>query len=257
MKKNLVFIMDIDIGGEGRYSSTRRLPYEYSIKSWKYWCNKNNCELFIMNDLLLPNEEMGICWQRYYLFDILDANDIDYDQILMADADTIVHPDCPNFFDMTEYKLCGVHNNGSYDWVIRSIENYSKYFFNGHIMPFWKYIDCGFVIINESHRPFFNEVVNFYNANSELFRKVEKEWHGGTDQTPVNFLIHEHNIDLKLFPYEFNMVDLNRKEILGEDLLFTKLGWIYQYNAIPNNTEDKLTYYWMDKTYRYLYGELE
>ena len=46
MKKNLVFIMDIDIGGEGRYSSTRRLPYEYSIKSWKYWCNKNNCELF-------------------------------------------------------------------------------------------------------------------------------------------------------------------------------------------------------------------
>ena len=66
--------MDIDIGGEGRYSSTRRLPYEYSIKSWKYWCNKNNCELFIMNDLLLPNDEMGICWQRYYLFDILDAN---------------------------------------------------------------------------------------------------------------------------------------------------------------------------------------
>jgi len=257
MKKNLVFIMDIDIGGEGRYSSTRRLPYEYSIKSWKYWCNKNNCELFILNDLLLPNEEMGICWQRYYLFDILDANDIDYDQILMADADTIVHPECPNFFDMTEYKLCGVHNNGSYDWVIRSIENYSKYFFKGHMMPFWKYIDCGFVIINESHRPFFNEVVNFYNANSELFRKVEQEWHGGTDQTPVNFLIHEHNIDLKLFPYEFNMVDLNRKEILGEDLLFTKLGWIYQYNAIPNNVEDKLTYYWMDKTYRYLYGELE
>ena len=73
----------------------------------------------------------------------------------------------------------------------------------------------------------------------------------------MNFLIHEHNIDLKLFPYEFNMVDLNRKEILGEDLLFTKLGWIYQYNAIPNNVEDKLTYYWMDKTYRYLYGELE
>ena len=257
MKKNLVFIMDIDIGGEGRYSSTRRLPYEYSIKSWKYWCNKNNCELFIMNDLLLPNDEMGICWQRYYLFDILDANDIDYDQILMADADTIVHPECPNFFDMTEYKLCGVHNNGSYDWVIRSIENYSKYFFKGHMMPFWKYIDCGFVLVNKNHRPFFNEVVNFYNVNSELLRQVEQKWHGGTDQTPVNFLIHEHNIDLKLFPYEFNMVDLTRKELLTDDLLFTKVGWIYQYNSIPNNKEDKLTYYWMDKTYKYLYGEIK
>jgi len=132
--KNIVFMLDIDIQGEGRYSSTRRLPYKYSIESWKAWCNKNNCELFVLNDLLLSNKEMGICWQRYYLFDILDANEIEYDQILMVDADTIVHPDCPNFFDMSENKFCGVHNNGSYDWVIRSIENYSKYFFNGYII---------------------------------------------------------------------------------------------------------------------------
>ena len=50
---------------------------------------------------------MNICWQRYYLFDILDANDIKYDQILSVDADTIVHPDCPNFFEMTEGKCVG------------------------------------------------------------------------------------------------------------------------------------------------------
>ena len=50
---------------------------------------------------------MNICWQRYYLFDILDANDIKYDQILSVDADTIVHPDCPNFFEMTEGKMWG------------------------------------------------------------------------------------------------------------------------------------------------------
>jgi len=254
--KNIVFMLDIDIQGEGRYSSTRRLPYKYSIESWKAWCNKNNCELFVLNDLLLSNKEMGICWQRYYLFDILDANEIEYDQILMVDADTIVHPDCPNFFDMSENKFCGVHNNGSYDWVIRSIENYSKYFFNGYIMPFWEYIDCGFVLVNEKHRPFFNEIINFYNVNSVLLREVEQKWHGGTDQTPVNFLVHECDIDLKLFPYEFNMTDLTRKELLTDDLLFTKVGWIYQYNSIPNNKDDKLTYYWMDKTYKYLYGEI-
>ena len=50
MKKNLVFIMDIDIGGEGRYSSSRRLSYDYSIDSWTKWCNKNDCELFVLND---------------------------------------------------------------------------------------------------------------------------------------------------------------------------------------------------------------
>ena len=251
--KNIVFMMDIDLAGEGRYASSRRLPYKYSIKSWEKWCEKIDCEVFVLTDLLLPKENMAICWQRYYLFDILEANEIEYDQILMVDADTIVHPDCPNFFDMTDRKMCGVHNEGSYDWIIRSIENYGKYFFNGHVMDFWKYIDCGFVVVNEIHRDFFKQVTDFYNENAELLRQVEREWHAGTDQTPVNILIHDRNIDFKWLPYEFNMCDMFRKELLTDDLLFTKWGWIYQYNSIPNNTEDKLTYLWMKKTYEHLY----
>ena len=41
---------------------------------------------------------------------LLDANDIDYDQVLIVDADTIVHPDCPNFFEQTDRKFCAVMN---------------------------------------------------------------------------------------------------------------------------------------------------
>ena len=33
--KNLIFMMDIDLKGEGRYVSSRRLSYKYSIDSWK------------------------------------------------------------------------------------------------------------------------------------------------------------------------------------------------------------------------------
>ena len=123
-------------------------------------------------------------------------------------------------------------------------------------MDFTKYIDCGFVIINETHRDFFKQVIDFYNENAELLRQVEKEWHAGTDQTPVNMLVHRNKIDMKLLPYEFNMNDMNRKEILADDMLFTKCGWIYQYNAIPNNKENKLTNYFMEKTYKHFYGEL-
>ena len=104
MSRNIVFMMDVDIKGDGRYASSRREAYKYSIDSWRKWCNKNNCELFILNELLLPNDEMGICWQRYYLFDILDSNDVKYDQVLMVDADTIIHPDTPNFFEKTDNK---------------------------------------------------------------------------------------------------------------------------------------------------------
>ena len=60
--KNVVFIMNVDIGGNGRYATSRSQPYKYSIASWKKWCEKNDCQLFVLNDLLLPNDEMGICW---------------------------------------------------------------------------------------------------------------------------------------------------------------------------------------------------
>ena len=256
MSKNLVFMMDVDIKGDGRYASSRRAAYKYSIDSWKRWCDKNDCELFVLNDLVLDNEKMGICWQRYYLFDILDANDIKYNQILMVDADTIVHPECPNFFEMTEGKLCGAQFDGSWDWVLRGIENYSKYVFDGYMMPWYDYFDCGFIVINEKHRQFFQDIVNFYFTYQDHLIKLQQTFFNGTDQTPVNMLVHRNNIELKLLPYEFNMNDMNRKEILGDDMLFTKCGWIYQYNAIPNNKDNKLTNYFMEKTYKYLYGDL-
>lgn len=254
MKKNIVFMMDIDLKGEGRWASSRRSPYEYSIKSWKHWCEKNNADLFILTDLLVDHNEMGICWQRYYVFDILESNNIEYDQILMVDADTIVHPECPNFFEMTEGKLVGVHNDGSYDWVLRSLENYSKYIFNGYQSKWYNYIDCGFIILNKSHKKFFKTVVDFYWANKNALKSAE-QLQVGTDQTPFNILVEKENIELKLLPYEFNMIDLPRKEILTDDLLFTKIGWIYQYNCIPNNTNNQVTYYWMKKTYDYLFNQ--
>jgi len=48
-KKNLVFMMDIDIKGDGRYASSRTSAYKYSISSWKKWCDKNNSELFVLS----------------------------------------------------------------------------------------------------------------------------------------------------------------------------------------------------------------
>ena len=121
--KNIVFIPSIDLGNE------RNRSYEYSVKSWKHFCDKYDCELLVWEDLLYPIEYMKITWQRYYLFDFLEENKIEYNQILMVDADTIVHPDCPNFFNETDDKYCGVMNDGCYEWVSRSIKNYGDYIF--------------------------------------------------------------------------------------------------------------------------------
>lgn len=252
--KNIVFLMNIKLNdASGRYTPERSLPYEYSIKSWKAWCDKNDAELFTLENLIVPKEEMAICWQRYYLFDILEANDIDYDQVLMVDSDTIVHPKCPNFFDMTDHKYTGVHNEGSYDWILRSIENYSKHIFQGRELKWWNYINGGFQIVNKAHKDLFAAMIELYNNDKENFVYMQDTFHTGTDQTPINFMLQINDIDVKLLPYEYNMTDMPRKEILNENLTMTKIGWVYHFNCIPGNDQGKATLHWMKRTYEELY----
>ena len=148
--KNIVFIPNINLG------NGRSNPYQYSIDSWKAWCDKNDCELLVWEDLLYPVDYMKITWQRYYLFDILDGNDIKYDQVLMVDADTIVHPDCPNFFDETDGKYAAVMNDGDYEWVNKSISQYGVKFFGKDSFPTWRYVNGGFQIFNKSHKDYLN-----------------------------------------------------------------------------------------------------
>ena len=61
--KNIVFIIAIETD-----SRSRDQEYKWSVASWKHWCNKNNAELFVMQDLLYPVKEMKLTWQRYYLY---------------------------------------------------------------------------------------------------------------------------------------------------------------------------------------------
>ena len=51
-----------------RWLRNRSDPYLYSVKSWQKWCDKNNADLFVIDELLLPNDEMAIPWQKFYIF---------------------------------------------------------------------------------------------------------------------------------------------------------------------------------------------
>ena len=258
--KNVVFMPNIDLG------NGRAEAYHYSVKSWKSWCSKHNTEFVEWTEPIMDvganksgmdgYNQFPIIYQREWVFDILEHNGIDYDQVLIIDADTIVHPDCPNVFEMTDNKFTVVEFDGSWDWVLRSIESYSKYVFGDYMLKeWWKYFDSGFWIVNKSHKSFAKKFVEFYDKNSKLLIEMQDKFLTGTEQTPLNFMLDIENIDVKHLPYEFNMNDMNRKEILSEDLLFTKVGWIYQFNCISNNIDNKLTDYWMKKAYNYFYGE--
>jgi len=254
--KNIVFIPNVKFNGRGG-------NYHYSIKSWTHWCKKNNCELLVWEDPIHDPNFMTIMWQRYYLFDILKANEIDYDQILMVDADTIVHPDCPNFFNETEHKYCGVMNDGCYEWVLRSLNVYSKNVFNGDWVNPWEYINGGFQIVNKKHKDFFDSVVKFYLDNQKNLYSIQKANGLGTDQTPVNFLIKNSDVELKILPQCYNLHKMATKTLLFLlkshwwcDTLenMYKSGWVYHFNAMPGNPLNRNTNYWLERCYNELYG---
>ena len=248
---NIVFIPNVNLNGRGG-------NYHYSIKSWSHWCKKNDCELLVWEDPIHDPSYMTIMWQRYYLFDILKANDIEYDQICMVDADTIIHPDCPNFFEETEHKYCGVMNDGCYEWVLRSIKVYSQQVFNGDWVNPWEYINGGFQIVNDRHKEFFGEIVKFYTENQKTLKNIQKNNGLGTDQTPINYLIKKHNIDLKIMPQCYNLHQMAIKNLLflheshwwGATLEnMYKSGWVYHFNAMPGNPLNRNTNYWLERGY--------
>lgn len=254
--KNVIFIPAvISEKGEKKLRSTPLIKniFEYSIKSWKHFAKKNNCEIVVLDQPLMDPNITSMAWQRYYVLDLLEQSNIKYNQVLIVDADTIVHPQCPNFFEMTNDKYTGIHDGVVYEWIMRSVECYSKLLFNDYKLNIWNYINGGFQIINESHKEHINKFKNFYIENKEKIYNVETQIKLGTDQTPMNFFLQMNNIETNILPYEFNMTGLNLSEGLTEDLCFTDLGWIYHFNGIPDKIYGSKVEYYMKKTYQKLY----
>jgi hypothetical protein len=253
--KNVVFIPNINLG------NGRNTPYHYSIKSWKYWCDKNNVELVEWTDPIIDVNKFKVTLQRYWVHDILQHNNIDYNQVLIVDADTIIHSDTPNFFNETNNKFGVVVNNGCYEWVTRSIRDWGSALFPTEPkVKTWNYFNGGFQITNKSHIPFYQEVQKYYWDNINVINDWNDKIKAGTDQTIINYLTQLHKIDVEYMSESYNLQDLFRKNLLhipghswfSDELHFLDAGWVYHFNAIPKNPRD--VKYWMERTYNTLYG---
>ena len=165
----------IDLG------NNRNSSYKYAVLIVSKNRDKNNCELLVWDELILPIEEMKITIAVGYLFDILNSNEINYNQILMVDADTIVHPDCPNFFELSDMKYCGVMNNGDYEWVNRSIKGFGELLFDNKTIHPSTYINGGFQIVNKKHEKFFDKMKSYYEENSDNIKESIKVLETATD----------------------------------------------------------------------------
>lgn len=244
-KKNIIFMINI-VHNERSKSQ----GYEWSIKSWHNYAEKYGCELFILNEPLTDISYMKPNWFKMYILDILEGNNINYDQVLFVDSDTIITDNAPNIFDIADYKFCAIKNFGDMDWTCRSIETYSKFLFNGFKFPFYKYFNSGVMVFNKKHVPLFKNIQRFYEDNREQIIYIQNNYGVGHDQPVFNFFINRDiPDDYKLLGYEWNMQDMNRSELIGDDLLYLKYGYVCHFNSGIKPTPG----YWMEKTYKYIY----
>jgi len=247
MSKDIVFLVCFEQPNRGK-------SYKYSVRSWQDWSKHNGASVVILDNPIVPIDKIRPNWQKYFILDLLQKESVEFDHILIADADTVVHPDCPNLFDIAGDKYSAVLNYGSLAWVYHSIELYNRMAFQecGIQLHHYDYVNTGIQIFHYTHKDFIKGILQFVQDNYDILSGMQLKYKLGTEQTPVNYLRKLYGVELNVLDYKFNMQDLCRKEILGDDMLFTKLGWVYHFNAIPQGmgTAD----YWVEKTYKYLYG---
>ena len=175
----------------------------------------------------------------------------------MVDADTIVHPNCPNFFDETDNRYCGVRVDGCYEWVLRSIRGFGDKLFDGIRIHPWNYINGGFQIVNSNLKSFFDAMKSYYKENSDKIIQTIDELKCGTDQTIVNYMLHKEKVDVKYLPSCYNLQDLYRKNLLvltgkeywTDELHYLDAGWVYHFNSIPPNPMNRDANYWIKRTF--------
>ena len=237
MSKNIVFIPP-----EGSNQKQR----EYSINSWQYFCDRYDVELHVIQDSI--SDDIPLNWHKYYLFDILEYNNIEYNQILIAGPNTLLHPDCPNLFDLSENKYCIIPNEANFGEIIKGTEILSNQF-KEHF-SFYECGDSNIQIVNKNHKKLFGILKEYYYNNKDIINQLSQEIKINPEQLILNFLIKEElHKELKLLPWKYNMTNMNVREIIGEDMLHTKIGYIMNFNSLSNQLIEP----WMLKTYRHLY----
>lgn len=241
MKNNIVFMTCLE-------KAPDYLDYkEWCFKTWKYWCDKNDVQLFILDEELQPTEGgvltdspgMKPTWQRWHVFDVLDANDIEYDNVALVDIDTMVHWDCPDFFEEAGGEFGAVQDRFFIEWTHNSIKGYQDYW--PKVKFDWTtYFNCGFIVLNKKHKEFCKQVTDFYYENQDELRKRQHETvKKGSDQTPINYMIRDSKFDLKFLDERFNLTQLHLRGVLQGDLLWNT-SWIWHFNGFEKTERNGL-----------------
>jgi uncharacterized protein YqgQ len=227
---------------------------EWSLKTWQYYADKYGHKLVVLTDPLYDTEWMRPTWQRWYVYQILEHNNIEYDQVALIDIDTMVRWDTPDIFELSEGKYTGVIDDLSIEWLYNSIEGYKEYFPDVNLQ--WdKYINNGVLVLpKEEGKEFCEKVIDFYLTNVDSLR--DKQHHSlkkGTDQTPINYLaLQTFGNNIKYISKKYNMTHMYKTHAFIEDI-YIKCSYIWHFNGLPREQRnDYMRYTWEKIKHHYV-----
>lgn len=216
---------------------------DYSKRTWEFWCKKHDVE-FVHYDKTSDPDVLNhlVNWQRWFdVFDILESRGIEYNQIMLVDASSMVHWNAPNFFHITDHKWCAFRANENMKWTMESTDGYQDMFPDVKF-AYNDYIASGLAIFNKTHKPMLKALNEFYNENYDALMQKQKTVKRGTDQPVINYMLRKfgHDINILRLPYACN--HLYRREMLvnnwqlNEDPMpfFLKYLHIWFYSGLPN-----------------------
>jgi hypothetical protein len=222
---------------------------DISKKSWQYWCKQNNVEFVAFEEPIESDvRKFRINWQKsIFVFDELERRGIEYDQICLVDASSVIKWDAPNFFELTDHKFCAVKETDNMKWMLDSIKGYQPFF--GFKLDSIKYFSSGFLVFNKAHKELFRSFKQLYYDNVDTFVKLQDEVvRKGTEQTPLNYWVQQHGIDVKFLSPAWKLTHINRKEMfhynwqLQEDNrpFFEKYGYVWFFTGLAKEQRSEI-----------------
>lgn len=201
MKKNVVCMIGL--------KEDENAPYpdfvQRCISSWETWCRKNNSEFFLWQSPAYPFKEVIPHFQKMLTIEVLEQNNIEYDQIAQIDYDIFALPHAKNFFELTDRKFSAVLDNGmgpALQLIVQIIRK--EWFPNINTINWDTYFNSGFMVYNESHKEVFRKTYEFYEKNKNHPVFVDNDLN---DQTILQFILKELNVEINYLPRSYNVLD--------------------------------------------------
>lgn len=194
-----------------------------SLKNWKSYCDKHNIKLIYLTDIINPNFDR--INQIFYIFEIFKQNEIEFDNICLVSDTTLINQKTKNLFELANNKLTFAEWDSDFGYLWNNIELYQNYF-KKESLDYTRFFDLGFFIVQKQHESIFNEILKFLTVN---FQKLKVQF--DTSFIPQNFFF---NCEYNKLSYTYNMIDMNRKEIVIDKHL-PKLGNIFNFKFNPES----------------------